>query len=129
MMNWIQQFKQRVERENPQPESTPQSDVVFVRERQSDPKPPPKAASTDRKPLPSPLQLNSAYKWLTSANMEERIRGRCEPPSKCRFLIDWLSDELRKELSERSPLRWRDWNFLYDDLQRVTIANKPVMTL
>lgn len=48
-MNWLQQFKQRVERENPQPESTPQSDVVFVRERQSDPTPPPKAASTDQR--------------------------------------------------------------------------------
>lgn len=96
---------------------------------------PPKVAPTDRREteqkrrtLPSPLQLNYAYQWLTSFNMEERICGRCEPVSKCRFMIDWLDDELRKEFSERGNLRWRDWNFLYDDLQRGTIENRPVTT-
>ena len=136
-MNWMQQYRQRVIEQERQSEPTPQPKAVSVtveaseRERQSEPTPAPKVASTDRsevsqrkrKPLPSPLQLNYAYQWLTSFNMEERIRGRCEPVSKCRFLIDWLDDELRKEFLERGNLRWRDWNFLYDDLQRETIEN------
>ncbi len=97
-----------------------------VSEQQPEPTPAPKVASTDRqevserkrKELPSPRKMHEAYRWLTSFNMEDRIRGRCKPPSKCRFMIDWLDNEKRKEFSERGNLRWRDWNTCYTLLQK-----------
>jgi len=69
-----------------------------------------------RRALPSPLQMDYAYKWLKSFNMEERIRGRCNPARKCRFLTGWLPNDLQKEFEEKADLRWRDWNFLFNKL-------------
>lgn len=114
-MNWMQQFKQRI-RQKRESEPTPQPD----------PTPAPKASSTDRgevserkrKALPSPLRMQSAYRWLCSFDMADRIRGRCKPETKCRFLVDWLSDDLRQEYKERGDLRWRDWDFACSRIEK-----------
>ena len=80
----------------------------------------PKAALADRreelKLLPLRCEMVVAYQWLTSVKMEERIRGRYKPAKECQFLIDWLSPDLWQEMREKTDLRWRDWNFLFDNL-------------
>lgn len=80
----------------------------------------PKATLADRreelKLLPLRCEMEVAYQWLTSVKMEERIRGRCKPTKECQFLIDWLPNDLWQEMREKTDLRWRDWNFLFDNL-------------
>jgi hypothetical protein len=75
--------------------------------------------ATDRKErsrkIPSRYQIKQVERWLYSFSMEFR-RGRCKPPLSCRFLIDWLDDELRKEFEVKGDLRWRDWNFCYGQI-------------
>ena len=91
---------------------------------QTEPTPAPKAAATDRrevserkrKALPSSLRLQYAYQWLCSFDMAFRVRGRCTPETKCRFLVDWLPDLKRKEFLERGDLSWLDWNACFDCL-------------
>ena len=96
----------------------------------------PKAASTDpqvvdelqRKHKPSGRQMQAAYRWLCSFNMEFRIRGRCKPDKASEFLIDALPDDLRHEFSECDDLRWRDWHTCYTSLERELEESRHLMT-
>ena len=78
----------------------------------------PKPSAIYRAPVkfPSAVRMRYAYQWLRSFNMTERFTVRCTSATKCRFLIDWLPDDLRKEFDEHNELGWREWREIYTQL-------------
>jgi len=85
-----------------------------------DPAAPPTA--TERK-IPGSIRLQYAIDWFKSATLKipmadrGRQKARLAPPSRCRWLLDWLPKANRIEFEKKGDLPWVDWNAVMGEVR------------
>lgn len=94
----------------------------LIRHLQAEQVPVAAPAATERK-IPGAIRLQYAIDWFTNASRKipvadgGRQKARLTLPSRCRWLISWLSKAQQVELEEKGDLAWTDWNVIIGEVR------------
>jgi len=78
--------------------------------------------ATERR-IPGAIRLQYTLDWFQSETLKipaierGRQKARFAPPSRCRWLLDWLPKATRIELEAKGDLPWVDWNSVMGEVR------------